>query len=215
MPDRMVCLRALMVCVLLLSPVFSAQSRATTITQLAFADVLDTAELVFEGRVVHVEAQQTGPRSIHTIVRFEVLDVLKGEYDNLELELRYLGGQVGTRQMTVDSMQIPQLGEHGFYFVESLQTPMVHPLVGWSQGHFLIQTDDTNEERIYTAAQEAVSAISVNPAPPAANAPAILGHDGSSRGVVIQNLLIPQPAMTSERFRQVVREGLGAQGALP
>lgn len=208
-------LQALTLCALLLAPVFIAQARATTIAQLDFSDVLATAELVFEGRVVHVEAQQTGPRTIHTIVRFEIIDVLKGEYPQLELELKYLGGQVGTRQLEVQSMQIPQLGEHGFYFVESLQTPMVHPLVGWSQGHFLIETDAANEERIYTAEQQAVSDINASPTPPTASAPAILGHDGSSRGVVIQGLSAPTPAMTAERFRQIVRDGVNAQSTLP
>lgn len=218
MLTRTRCSQRLLGGVLLLLSLITTTAGATTIAQLDFSDVLASAELVFEGRVVHVEAQQTGPRSIHTVVRFEVLDVLKGEYADAELELTYLGGQVGTRQLNVESMQIPQLSEHGFYFVESLQAPMVHPLVGWSQGHFLIETDAGNQERIYTAAQQAVSDISAQPEPPTANAPAILGHDGSSRGVVVNSLLAPQPAMTADRFRQVVQDGLlalGMQGVMP
>lgn len=211
-------LSALMVCTVLVTPFLSTHIRATTIAQLDFAEVLTTAELVFEGRVVHVEAQETGPRSIHTIVRFEVLDVLKGDYRPLQLELQYLGGQVGTRRLDVQSMQIPELGEHGFYFVESLQNSMVHPLVGWSQGHFLIEVDAANEEKVFTADQQAVSDIIASPVNPTANAPAILGHDGSSRGVVVQGLSAPAPAMTAQRFKELVRESLDAQtlqGTLP
>lgn len=207
---------------LLLSSFLLTPASATTIAQIDFSEVLATAELVFEGRVVHVEAQETGPRSIHTLVRFEIIDVLKGAYHDAELELRYLGGRVGTRQLDVQSMQVPQLGEHGFYFVESLHAPMVHPLVGWSQGHFLIEADSSNEERVYTAEQQAVSDIVSGPITPAASAPvatapAILGHDGSSRGVVVQGLSSPAPAMSTDRFRQIVRDGLTAQaqGAVP
>lgn len=207
MQKRMRLLQGPILCALLLVSVLTTQVRATTIAQLDFSDVLATAELVFEGRVVHMEARETGPRTIHTFVRFEILDVLKGNYSDSELELKYLGGQVGTRQLEVQSMQIPQLGEHGFYFVESLQTPMVHPLVGWSQGHFLIEEDVASQQRVFTADQQAVSDIVSTPV---ANTPAILGHDGSSRGVVVQGLSAPAPAMTSERFRQIVREGLNA-----
>jgi hypothetical protein len=110
-------------------------------------------------------------------------------------------------------MQIPELGEHGFYFVERLQAPMVHPLVGWSQGHFLIENDAANEERIYTAEQQAVSDIIGVAALPSANVPAILGHDGSSRGVVVQGLSAPEPAITSDRFRQIVRDQLSVQNS--
>jgi hypothetical protein len=206
-------LRGLIAVPVLAMLVLITRVNATTIAQLDFTEVLETAELIFEGRVIHVEAQETGPRSIHTLVRFEILDVLKGDYSNQVLELRYLGGRVGTRELNVQAMQIPELGEHGFYFVESLQTPMVHPLVGWSQGHFLIETDAANQERVYTAEQEAVSDITTNLPPPSVNTAPVLGHDGSSRGVVIQGLSAPAPAMTVDRFRQIVRENL--QGALP
>ena len=203
-------LKTLMLAALFTALLISSQSRATTIAQMDFYDVLATAELVFEGRVVHVESRLTGPRSIHTRVRFEILDVLKGEYRQPTLELQYLGGQVGTQVLEVQSMQIPGLGEHGFYFVESLQTPLVHPLVGWSQGHFLIESDDTRQQRLYTADEQPVADIVDTPA---ANAPAILGHDGSARGVVVQGLSAPAPAMTAGRFRQLVRDAQRAGNA--
>jgi hypothetical protein len=38
-------------------------------------------------------------------------------------------------------MQIPKMGEHGIYFVEDTKKPMVNPLRGWDQGHFLVQYD--------------------------------------------------------------------------
>ena len=78
---------ALFICLLGASPWLSA----TTVAQLSFDEVIASAELVFEGRVLAVEARETGPRSIHTFVEFEILDVLKGEYAGASIELSYLG----------------------------------------------------------------------------------------------------------------------------
>lgn len=205
-------LSVLMSLMLLVTPIGISSARATSVVQMDFYEVLANAELVFEGRVVHVEAQQTGPRSIHTLVRFEILSVLKGEYRQSTLELSYLGGTVGTRVLEVQSMQIPALGEHGFYFVESLHEPLVHPLTGWSQGHFLIEPDAANQPRVHTAAQQPVTAIVAAPTAPA---PAMLGHDGSSRGVVVQNPAAPTDAISAEQFRQLVRQASAATGVRP
>ena len=65
--------------------------------------------------------------------------MLKGEYAGSTLELRFLGGTVGTARLEVTDMLVPQVAERGIYFVESLSAPQVNPLVGWSQGHFLIE----------------------------------------------------------------------------
>jgi len=84
--------------------------QATTISQLEFSELVESAELVFEGRVLSVDVEQTGPRSIHTIVRFEIIDLIKGEYPDGEVVLRYLGGRVGERELRVEGMQVPARG---------------------------------------------------------------------------------------------------------
>lgn len=185
--------------------------QATTIAQLEFSELVDTAELVFEGRVLSVNAEQTGPRTIHTLVRFEIIEVIKGQYPASELELRYLGGRIGERELKVEGMQVPSLGEHGFYFVESLHEAMVHPMVGWSQGHFLIRQTSTDSENVYTAEGQGVSDVNAV-TPPAIAAPAILGHDGTARGVVIQQQ--QAPLLSADQFKTIVR-GYLETGALP
>ena len=186
-------------------------AQATTIAQLQFSELVDTAELVFEGRVLSVQSEQTGPRSIHTIVCFEVIEVIKGQYSAPELELRYLGGRVGERELRVEGLQMPQPGEHGFYFVESIHEPMIHPMVGWSQGHFLVQPTPSNTQAIHTADGQGVSDIEAV-SRPLASTPAILGSDGTARGVVIQRQ--QAPLLSPEQFKSIIR-GYLSDGAVP
>lgn len=121
---------------------------ATTLVQLQFDEVIEQAEFVFHGHVVAVESRQTGPRMIQTFVRFDVREVLKGDDSITELELSFMGGQVDGRQLMVSELYLPQLGETGYYFVESLSQPMVNPLVGWSQGHFLLEENEDGARQL-------------------------------------------------------------------
>ena len=57
---------------------------------------------------------------------------------------------------------MPEIGERGIYFVESLQRRQVHPLYGWSQGHFLVMADERGVERVLTRAKRPVSAMGQN-----------------------------------------------------
>lgn len=47
-------------------------------------------------------------------------------------------------------MVYPKLGERGIYFVESLSQQNINPLMGWSQGHFLIESDALQTDRVMT-----------------------------------------------------------------
>lgn len=189
---------ALILCLLGMIPVLNA----TTVAQLSFDDVVATAELVFEGRVLAVEARETGPRSIHTFVEFEVLDVLKGDYAGATIELSYLGGRVGNRQLEVSEMQVPEAGETGVYFVESLQDRQLHPLVGWSQGHYLIVEDSNGRAHVQSAAHQPIRAISIAPFASAQT----LNEDGVASGVQIQAIADERSAMSAAGFKALVRE---------
>lgn len=175
---------------------------ATTVVQLSFDEVVATAELVFEGRVVAVEARETGPRSIHTFVEFDVLEVLKGDYTGATIELSYLGGRVGNRQVQISEMQVPVAGETGVYFVESLQDRQLHPLVGWSQGHYLIEHDSNGRAHIQSADHQPIRAVSIAPFAAAQT----LGDDGVASGVQIQSIRDEESAMSAAGFKALVRE---------
>lgn len=186
---------------------------ASTVVGMDIQQVVDTAELVFEGTVLSVESRQTGPRRIHTFVRFRVLDVIKGDFAGDELELRYLGGEVNGRRMQVTDMSWPGPGESGVYFVESLQRPLVHPLVGWSQGHYRIETDAQGEARVFTSDRRPVAGLSApagddrsEPVSRPQAATPQLGHGDSAAGLSVRGLSEPQSAMRAGEFKSRVRD---------
>lgn len=134
---------------------------ASSVRQFAFAELCDRAQLIIEGRVVAAEARHEGPgRGIRTYVRIEVLDRFKGPAVGSEIELRFAGGSVDGLTMSISDMRMPQPGEVGIYFVESLDRAQVHPLLGWDQGHFLERADEaTGATGMFTPSGHAVLGI--------------------------------------------------------
>ncbi len=187
---------------------------SSSVVSLAFPEVVESAELVFEGRVESVESRQTGPRRIHTFVRFRVLDVVKGDHADGSLELRFLGGSVNGRRMRVTDMRLPEVGETGIYFVESMDRPLVHPLVGWSQGHFRVEPDAGGEQRVFTADRRPVAGRDVEPGRGAA-APEPSDHEMTARGLNVMALNVPEAAMTASEFKALVRESMTRDASQP
>jgi len=133
---------------------------ATTVVRLDLDEVAGDAALVFEGEVVAREAAWNDEHTlIRTAVTFRVERVLKGAIDGDEVTLRFAGGSVGGRAMRVSSMVYPETGERGIYFVEDPDRDLVHPLVGWGQGHFRLIRDDAGIERVTTEAGAPVTAV--------------------------------------------------------
>lgn len=144
-----ICSRYWLCCLILF--MLPVAASASSVMRMALADIQGGAALVFEGRVIGTRIEhQSWARAIHTWVKFEVLDVIKGQYDQPTLELSFLGGTAGQYAVKVSDMQIPKLGEHGIYFVEDINRPMVNPLYGWDQGHFLIQYDRKHQQQTIT-----------------------------------------------------------------
>ena len=105
---------------------------AVSLEQLSTA-----SQLIFEGEVVgktsEFNANQT---SIHTYVTFRVVDVVKGTYNQPEITLRFLGGTVGEIGLNVSDSTLPELGETGIYFVESLERFRSIHSTAWIKGTF-------------------------------------------------------------------------------
>lgn len=180
---------------------------ASTVLEMSFRDVLEHAELVFEGRVVSIESHREDDGLIYTNVNFEVHDLLKGDYSGNSLDLRFLGGTVGSERLDVTDLTMPQVGESGIYFVESLYSPQVNPLVGWSQGHFLIEPQAGGALAVLTATHEPVLAVDDVDA-----APVIAGLNtfskGVAKGVVVQESLTVQAVsrpLSVDEFKDSVR----------
>lgn len=210
----------LLISVLLMS--LSLSANATTVLQLSFEEVVDSAELIFEGRVTDVEAVQTGPRSIHTKVTFEVISVIKGNYTDTGITLQFLGGDVDGRRLVVQGMQIPAQGDTGIFFVESLQETLIHPLVGWSQGHFLLETDASGEHRVLSADHAPVTGIALAVEPQTGSATErvsdalpVLEDNGAALGVIVDYNVPAESAMSAEDFRGQLQSVLDIQRQVP
>ncbi|MBT3532123.1 MAG: hypothetical protein HOF74_05615 [Gammaproteobacteria bacterium] len=143
-------------CCLLLA--FQA-SNATTILGMDIDQVALDAEFIFEGEVVFRETrQESGSGIISTYVTFAINDVLKGDYDADSIELKFMGGAFNGQVVQVSGLRIPEDGEQGIYFVESVSRDLINPLIGWSQGHFVI-VDDNGDRRISTADDKPVTQV--------------------------------------------------------
>jgi len=160
---QMPTLRAVFSCLcysLVISMAVMTNATATSVQQLSFDQLVTQAELVFEGKVVDSQTQwNTAGTQIFTTVRFQISDVIVGDYSDDELELEFLGGTVGIDTMQVQAMRYPELGEHGVYFVESTGDKFVNPLLGWSQGHFKVRQDDQLGAVMMSAEGAAINGI--------------------------------------------------------
>jgi hypothetical protein len=117
---------------------FSKTALSTTIKELSLNQLTNEAELIFEGRVKDRNVIREG-RLITTIVTFEILDVIKGEKNTTTLDLHFSGGELDGEVLEITGSKIPAESEHGIYFVESAEKNLLNPLLGWTQGHYIIK----------------------------------------------------------------------------
>ena len=145
---------------------------ATTLLKLDIDQVAKEAELVFEGEVLtHEVRAEARTGLINTYVTFSILDVIKGDSQATTIELKFAGGTINGETTKVNGLTIPESGERGIYFVESTSENLINPLVGWSQGHFLIKEID-GESIIYTTSHKPVIDVqSVSSIPPSIKRP--------------------------------------------
>jgi hypothetical protein len=129
--------------VILLYKLLIPSVNATTLLQIDTMQLANDAALVFEGEVVFTQVDYIPGGYIYTSVDFLITEVLKGELvTGQTITLRFTGGVVDNLTLDIGS-RIPALHERGIYFVEALHAQLVNPLLGWSQGHFIIQSNGT------------------------------------------------------------------------
>jgi hypothetical protein len=164
-----------------------APAAASSVRSVSVGEMLAGAELVFEGRVLDrrtVEGEDF--QGVRTCVRFEVLDVVKGAPVASPLELCFAGGRSRsgiTRRIA--GLELPDAGEHGIYFVDSLDEPRLNPLYGWDQGHF----------RVSPGPVEVVTTLGGKPVV-ALDATGAGAGDGISRGVA-RGAVVAEPGARS------------------
>jgi hypothetical protein len=100
-------------------------------------------------------------------------------------------------------MQIPELGEQGIYFVESLARDQVHPLYGWTQGHLRLSRSKGGALNVLTA--QGVPVIGIDHTQK--------GRSGEiSRGVAVGLVVDPdapeEDGMRAEDLKEILRSWL-------
>lgn len=189
---------------------FSFAIQATTIIGMDIDELAQRAEVIFEGEVIQSQAlEDTATGIINTYVTFEVIDLVKGDSVGNTLELKFAGGELRGEIVEVSGSTLPKLGETGIYFVESVSEDMLNPLLGWSQGHFLVKTEG-GERRVHTVSDNPVTQIqSVSNIPAAIKAPTELIQDkeGIAAGVTVQRrALTATKALTVDEFKRKIME---------
>lgn len=196
-------LPALLVSALL--SIVSLPANGTTILGMDIDEVAQQAEFIFEGEVILSETRQdSGTGIISSYVTFAIRDVVKGDYDVDSVELKFMGGVFNGQIVEVSGLRIPQLGEQGIYFVESLSRDLINPLLGWSQGHFLI-VEENGVRRVSTIDNKAVTEVESVSAIPAAikkPQPLLEGNSDVAAGVMTESReIMIERALTVEEFK--------------
>ncbi len=116
---------------------------ATTVIPPTFDQLVNQAELIFQGTVTDVRSVWDGEgaqRHIDTYVTFQIEENVKGEA-GASYTIRMLGGTVGDETMEVTDTPKFQVGDREILFVEHNYDQFV-PLVGINHGRFHVQRDE-------------------------------------------------------------------------
>ena len=189
--------------------VFSSTS-ATTILGMDIDKVAADAEFIFEGAVINSETRQDSNSGIiSTYVTFQINDIVKGDYSGESVELKFMGGVFNGQIVKVSGMRIPEMDEQGIYFVESMSRDLINPLIGWSQGHFII-SDDNGTRRISTAGNQPVLEVqAVASIPRSIKKPlsVVEGNTDIAAGVMTETSpLMIERALTVEEFKSRITD---------
>jgi len=177
----------------------------SSVLQVHLSEMLSRCELIFEGRVVGHSVEDFGS-GLRTWVEFEVLDVVKGPDPGRTLSLAFLGGELDGVVSEVAGLRLPDPGERGIYFVESLTRLQVHPLYGWDQGRLRIERDADGSERVVSALGRPV--IGVSPETPLAREAAIGTGAGPADGIEIDREAPLRAALTPAEFKAALSRAL-------
>ena len=196
--------------ILLFAFVYSSSGIATTILGMDIDKLVKDAEFVFEGEVIlHETRQDSNSGIVNTYVTFKINDVLKGDYSSDLIELKFAGGTFNSQVVEVSGLVIPKDGEQGIYFVASTSRNLLNPLLGWSQGHFLIQ-EVLGERRMRTIDQKPVIQIqAVSSIPPSIKKPQALieGNGDVAAGVNVDISELPtERGLTVDEFKDSILE---------
>ena len=122
---------------------------ATTLIHKSLEKCTLEADEIFEGKVVSIHTQHSkDKKTIYTYVTFARLKHVKGKPVPSKT-LRFEGGCVGDDCLTVTGMPTFKAGEQVVLFVSgNLTEQTMCPIVGWTQGKFSVEVDQTTEKEV-------------------------------------------------------------------
>lgn len=151
-------LNCLLLSVALAATLTTAQ--ATTVIPPSFDELVDQAEVIFQGDVTEVKSQWVGEgaqRCIVSYVTFKVEDTVKGAAGQ-SYTIRMLGGTVDGETMGVAEAPAFKVGDKDIVFVQNNGSQFV-PLVGIMHGRFHVRKDQAGREVVTTNEDEPVKSV--------------------------------------------------------
>jgi hypothetical protein len=133
---------------------------ATTVIAPSFDELVDQAEVIFQGNVTDVKSQWVGEgaqRCIVSYVTFKVQDAVKGAAGQ-SYTIRMLGGTVDGETMGVADAPTFKVGDNDILFVQNNGSQFV-PLVGIMHGRFHVQQDQSGREVVTNNENEPVKNV--------------------------------------------------------
>ena len=175
---------------------------ATTVIPPSFDELVEQAQVIFQGTVTDVQSQWAGEgaeRHIVSYVTFRVDESIKQE-PGATYTLRMLGGTVNGETMGVADAPVFKKGDRDILFIENNGTQFV-PLVGIMHGRFRVLHDlTTGKEIVTTNTGEPVTdvtALGKNP----------LQADVDSHPSIMP--ATPETALDAAAFKAAIRGKLG------
>ncbi len=136
-------------------------AHATTVIPPDFDQLINRAQVIFEGEVTGVQSQWIGEGAEHrivTFVTFKVDDTLKGN-PGATYSIRMLGGTIDGQTMEVTDAPRFKVGDHDVLFVENNGSQFI-PLVGIQHGRFRVQKDQAGAETLRTGDNQPLADVS-------------------------------------------------------
>jgi hypothetical protein len=129
----------------------AASLSATMVIPPTFEQLVDQAQVIFQGTVTKITPQWVGEgaeRHIVSYITFKVKDGLKGSPGE-SFTMRTFGGTVDGETMTIGDGPTFEVGDEDILFVENNGSQVV-PLVGIMYGRFHVRKDGSGREMVTT-----------------------------------------------------------------
>lgn len=135
-------------------------ARATTVIPPTFDELVDQAEVIFQGNVTRVRSEWVGEgaqRHIVSYISFNVEDNVKGNAGKT-YTIRMFGGTVDGETMAASDAPKFKVGDKDILFVQNNGSQFV-PLVGIMHGRFHVKREQSGQEVVTTNDGEPVKNV--------------------------------------------------------